>query len=100
MHHQIEEGAEDAGTYQLELPPQFLFRLPPYVGYGRQYQEDRSVREVGPTDDFLDAIEHQRARRLKQDLFIVGVELPHRETATGREPTERIREPGRQAGEV
>ena len=34
--------------------------------------------------------------RLKQDLFIVGVELPHRETAAARQPTERIREPPRQ----
>jgi hypothetical protein len=56
MHNQIEEGAEDARTCNLELPPQLPFRLPPCVGNWRQGQEDRAVREVRPCDDFLDAI--------------------------------------------
>jgi hypothetical protein len=57
VHDQIEEGAEDAGTCELELPPQLPLRLPPCVSDGRQCQEDRSVREVGPADDVLDAID-------------------------------------------
>ena len=38
--------------------------------------------------------------RFKQHLFIIGVELPDRETATARKPAECIGEPGRQAGQI
>jgi hypothetical protein len=32
VHDQIEEGAEDAWTHELKLPPQFSLRLSPYLG--------------------------------------------------------------------
>ena len=70
------------------------------VANRRQGQENRAVGQIRPADDILDAIQEDRARRLKQHLVLVGVELPHREAAAAREPTERVGEPGRQAGEV
>jgi hypothetical protein len=68
MHDQIDEGAEDARTCKLELPPQLPFGLPPCVGNWRQSQEDRAVREVRPGDEFLNAIENDRPRGIEQHL--------------------------------
>jgi hypothetical protein len=42
----------------------------------RQHQKNAAVSQIWSGDDILDPVHQQRARRLKQDLFVVGVELP------------------------
>jgi hypothetical protein len=60
--------------------------------------ERRSCSSIGA--NVREMLREQRPGSLEKDLLIVGIELPHREAAPAREPTERIREPGGQAGEV
>jgi hypothetical protein len=45
-------------------------------------QEKRAICEVWPADDILDAIEKNRARRLKRHLACVRVELAQPEART------------------
>src|SRR5437899_2909442 len=49
------------------------------------------------TDDILDSVEEGRARRSKQYLLIIGVELPNCETAPSRKPAQCVGETVRQA---
>ena len=37
---------------------------------------------------------------MKQNLLVVGIELPHSEAAAARQPAKRIGKPKRQAGEI
>jgi hypothetical protein len=96
----VKQRAQDAGSRDFELAPKLGLGAPLLLTNWSQRQKNAAIGQIRSADDILDAIHQQRARRLKQHLFIVRVELPHRETATAREPTERIREPGGQAGEV
>ena len=100
MHHRIEEGAEDAGPRDFELAPKLGLRTPLRLGNGRQGQKNRPVAQIRPADHLLDAVQQDRARRFKQHLLIVGVELPYGEAAAGREPAEGVGEPVGQAGEI
>ena len=61
--------------------------------------EDRSVREVGPRDDFLDAIENDRPRGIEKRLILIRVELADGETAAARQPAKRVK-PRSQARDV
>src|ERR1700730_5128640 len=49
---------------------------------------------------FLDAVQEDRAARLKQHLLVVRVELPYGEAAAARKPAKAVREPNGQAGQI
>jgi hypothetical protein len=53
------------------------------VGQG---QEDRTVRQIRPGDDVLNAIENRGARGLKKRFIGVRVELADRKAAPARQP--------------
>ena len=53
---------------------------------------------IRPANDILDPVQEGRARRFKQHLLVIGVELTGRETATARKSAEGVGEPGGQAG--
>ena len=71
-----------------------------HLADGRQDQKNRPVAEIRPADHLLNPVQEDRARRFKQYLLVVAVELPDREAAAAREPTQRVGEPNRQAGEI
>src|SRR6516162_4324408 len=80
--------------------PKLPFGASAAVGDGWQCQEKRSIGEVWPADDILNAVEKNRARRLKQYLVCVGVELAQPEARARGEPAKRVRERVRQAGQI
>src|SRR5262245_19982366 len=100
MRHGIEQGAKNVGPYKLELAPKLPLRTPLRISNWGQSQKDRPVAQIRPANYVLDAIEEDRARRFKQHLLLVSVELPYREAAAAREPAEGIGEPIGQAGEI
>ena len=61
----IEQGAEDAGPRYLELAPKLVLRPALRLCNGCQGQKNRAVAQIRPTDDVLDAVQEDRARRVK-----------------------------------
>src|SRR5439155_19423467 len=88
------------GPLDFELAPQLVLRTSLHLADGRQDQKNRPVAEIRPADHLLNPVQEDRARRFKQHLLVVAVELPDREAAAAREPTQRVGEPNRQAGEI
>lgn len=67
---------------------------------GADVKKIESVREIGPGDHLLDAVENDRPRGIEQHLVLIGVELAHADTAAARQPAKRVRKPGSQARDV
>jgi hypothetical protein len=87
----VEQGSQDARSRDLELTPELPLHPSPTVGDGWQCQEKGAIGEVGPADDIVNAIEKNRARRLKQHLVCVRVELAQSEVRARGEPAKRVR---------
>src|SRR2546429_9801437 len=100
VHRRIEQGAEHAGPRDFELPPQLALKTSLRLSNWRQGQKNRWVAQIRPADHLLNAVQEYRARRFKQHLLIVGIELSDGEAAAAREPAQGIGEPNRQAGQV
>ena len=60
----------------LEVAPKIRLGLALVVRDVLQGQEHGSVCEIGPSDDVLDGVEHDRAHRIKQLLVLIAIELP------------------------
>src|SRR6516162_4950439 len=58
---------------------------------GGSVRKKGAIGEVGPADDIANAIEKNRARRLKQHLVCVRVELAQSEARARGEPAKRVR---------
>jgi hypothetical protein len=56
--------------------------------------------QIRPADHLLDAVQQDGARRVRQNLLIIGVKLPYREAAAGRQAAEGVGKPIGQAGQV
>jgi len=97
LHQRVEEGATWPRNF--ECAPQLALRTPLPLSNGRQSQKNRPVAQIRPADHLLNPIQEDRARRFKQHLLVVGVELPHGEAAAGRQPAEGVGEPVGQAGD-
>jgi hypothetical protein len=82
------------------LAPQLALRTSLRLANGRQGQKNGPVAEIRPADHLLDPIQEDRARRFKQHLLVIRIELPYGEAAAGREQAQRVGEPNRQAGQV
>src|SRR5262249_40136416 len=87
----VEQRSQDARSRDLELTPELPLHPSPTIGEGWQCQEKGAIGEVGPSDNIVNAIEKNRARRLKQHPACVGVELARREAGAGGEPAKRVR---------
>src|SRR5262249_45012754 len=100
VYRGVEQGAEDVGPRDFELAPQLALRTSLPLANRRQGQKNRPIAEIRPADHLLNPIQEDRARRFKQHLLVVGIELPYREAAAAREPAERVGKPNGQAGEI
>jgi hypothetical protein len=100
VHDRIEEDTQNTRLRDFELAPKLAPRTSLRLANGRQGQKNRPVGQIRPADHLLDAVQQDGARRFKQDLLIVSVELPGGEAAAGREPAKGVREPVGQAREV
>jgi hypothetical protein len=100
LDYHIEQGADNVGPDGLKFTPQLVLRTALCLAYGRQVQKNSPVAEIGPADHILDPIRENRARRFKQHLLVVRIELADGEAAAGREPAECVRKPNGQAGQV
>jgi hypothetical protein len=98
--HRVKEDAKDCRPSELEFPPKLGCGTPLLLSNRRQGQKNCAVGQIRPANDILDPIQEGRACRFKQHLFIIGVELPDRETTAARKPGECIGEPSRQAGQI
>ena len=94
MCRRIEQDAQDRGPRKFEFPPKLGLGTALLLANRPQGQKNRAISQIRPANDILDSVHEGRARRFKQHLFIIGVELPDRETATACKPAEGIGEPG------
>ena len=67
---------------------------------GAKVRKIRPVPQIRPADHLLDAVQQDGARRVKQNLLIIGVKLPYREAAAGCKTAEGVGKPIGQAGQV
>src|ERR1700730_10598224 len=65
VRHRVEQGAEGAGARVFKLPPQLALSTSLRLSNGCQGQKNRAVSQIRPTDNVLDAVQEDRARRLK-----------------------------------
>jgi hypothetical protein len=86
----LQQCPQDAGSRDFELAPDFLFRASCRFMDVGEGQKDRTIRQVRPRDDVLDAIENRGARGLKQHLIGVGVELADRKAAAACQSAQGI----------
>ena len=100
LDHGIEQHAKDTRALGLERRPKFGLRTAALLGDRLQRQEDRSIGEVGPGHDVLDAVQDHRPGGVEQHLVLIGIQLAHGEAAAGRETAERVGNPRRQARHV
>jgi len=100
MCRRIKQGAQDRGPCEFKLRAKLGLGTPLLRSNRPQGQKNCAISQIRPANDILDPIQEGRARRLKQHLFIIGVELPDRETAAARKPAECIGQPGGQAGHI
>jgi hypothetical protein len=65
MRRGVEQRSQKARARDLKVTPKLLLGAPAMAGDGWQGQKKGAIGEVGPTNDFLDAIEKNRPRGLK-----------------------------------
>jgi hypothetical protein len=70
--------------------PKSPLRLPVVVGDRRQGQENCPVAQIWPANYILDAIEKNGARRLKQHLVLIRIELAQPKACARGEPAKRV----------
>jgi hypothetical protein len=96
----VEQRSQDARSRELELTPKLPLHPSPTVGDGWQCPAKGAIGEVGPADDIVNAIEKNRARRLKQHLVCVRVELSQPEARAPGQPAKGVRQRMGQARQI
>jgi hypothetical protein len=96
----IKQGAQDCRPRNFELPPKFGLGTPLLLSSRPHRQKNCAVAQIRPANDVFDPVQADRARRLKQHLFIISIELTDRETTTARKPAEGVGEPRGQARQI
>ena len=71
----IEQCPQEAGTGELERPPNLILRPALRFRYRWKGQKERPVGEIGTGDDILDAVKNDGTSGVEQRLVLVGVEL-------------------------
>jgi hypothetical protein len=64
-HGRVKQGAQDAGSRNLELVPKLVLGAPLMLTNWRQHQENAAVGQIRSGDNVLDAIYEQGSRCLK-----------------------------------
>jgi hypothetical protein len=76
--------------------------LRPALPFGNrcEHQQDGAVREIGTSNDLLDAVEHDGSGGGKQNFVLIGEQPTGGKGTAARQTAEGVRQPGRQAAEI